>query len=466
MPLRREQLSLSIKGVSIAAIHFVGILGSGMSALAQFLIWKGIAVSGSDRSLHHPETAAISDKLSMIGCSLFDQDGSGISEHTDALCISTAIEQDNLDIAAAQKRSLPVIHRSDVLAAIVKQHRSIAVAGTSGKSTVTAMIFEFLTACGKSPSLISGAAIRRLERQSYIGNAFCGTSDILVIEADESDGTLVKYEPAISLLLNVSKDHKSISDVVTLFRQLVRQSVQSVRNADDPLLDDLATTHTFSLYAPSDWRPDQVIAARTEGLLIRNGIEYRLPLIGVHNLSNCAAALSVAELVGCTQEQLRKATPSFEGVARRFTVTKTGTGITIVDDFAHNPEKIRAAVTAARTLAPRIIALYQPHGFGPTRFLREEYRLLFSTLFTVHDVLCLLPIYYAGGTAIKDISSRDLKNDLGEVPFKVLSPENREDLLPFIQQEAQPGDCILVMGARDPSLPFFAEKIIRLFDTR
>jgi UDP-N-acetylmuramate--alanine ligase len=325
------------------------------------------------------------------------------------------------------------------------------------------MLFEFLTACGKSPSLISGAALKRLERHAMIGNAFKGSSDLLVIEADESDGTLVKYEPATSVFLNISKDHKSIDEVKSMFGQLAQQSQQSVRNADDPLLTDLVTTHTFSLDAPSDWRPDRVNTGREGGLLVRNGFEYRIPLPGVHNLSNCAAALSVAELSGCTPENLQSTTPVFEGVARRFTITKTDRGIVVVDDFAHNPDKIRAAVTAARMLSPRIIALYQPHGFGPTRFLREEYRRLFTTLFFDHDILCLLPIYYAGGTATKDISSTDLKNDLNDIRFSVIAPQHRDELLPVLEREAEAGDCIIVMGARDPSLPFYTKKIINLF---
>ncbi|MBN1307193.1 MAG: hypothetical protein JXA18_04700 [Chitinispirillaceae bacterium] len=456
-------MSLSINGLPVNGLHFAGILGSGMSALAQFLRWKGTSVSGSDRSLHQPETAATATLLSSIGCTLFEQDGSGISDRTDALCVSSAIESNNPDIATARARAVPVIHRSDVLAAIVKEHRTIAVAGTSGKSSVTAMIFEFLSACGKSPSLISGAALIRLERQSLIGNAFFGTSDLLVIEADESDGSLVKYEPSVSIFLNVSKDHKSISDVKSLFGLLARQSVQSIRNADDLLLSDLVTTRTFSLHAPSDWRPERALSDRKGCVLIRNGIEYRLPLHGEHNLSNFAAALSAAELVGCPPQRLQAITPAFEGVARRFAVTETASGIVVVDDFAHNPAKIRAAVTAARTLAPRIIALYQPHGFGPTRFLREEYRSLFSSLFSNRDVLFLLPIYYAGGTVVKDISSDDLKNDLGAVTFSIATPERRDSLLPVLKKIAHPGDCIIVMGARDPSLPYFTKSIIDLF---
>jgi len=462
----REQLSLLINGLSIDTIHFVGIFGSGMSALAQFLRWRGVVVSGSDRSLHSMETSAIERKLIDASVLLCEQDGSGISEKTSAVCISTAIEQDNADIASATRLSIPLIHRSDVLAALVKEYRSIAVAGTSGKSTVTAMIFEFLTACGKSPSLISGAPLRRLEKQSLIGNAFLGKSDILVVEADESDGTLVKYEPSISLFLNISKDHKPTGEVRTMFEQLAHRSKHSIRNADDPLLNDLPAGGSFSLHSNSDWKPDTFQTGRDGGLLIRNGIEYRIPLIGEHNLSNCAAALSVADMMGCSPQQLSQATPEFEGVARRFFRIETAAGITVVDDFAHNPAKIRAAVCAARTFAQRIIAIYQPHGFGPTRFLRNEYRELFGSLFSDNDTLCLLPIYYAGGTATKDISSRDLKNDLAGVPFTVIAPASRDEALSFIELHAKSGDCIIVMGARDPSLPVFVQKIAALFESK
>lgn len=459
----REQLSLLINGRSIDTIHFVGIFGSGMSALAQFLRWQGISVSGSDRSLHSMETSGIERKLLDTSVLLCEQDGSGISEHTSAVCISTAIEQGNADIASAIRLSIPIIHRSDVLAALVKEYRSITVAGTSGKSTVTAMIFEFLTACGKSPSLISGAPLRRLERQSLIGNAFRGESDILVVEADESDGTLVKYEPAISLFLNISKDHKPVDEVRSMFEQLARRSRHSIRNADDSMLNDLPTNGSFSLRSESDWKPDSFKTGRDGGLLIRNGIEYRIPLIGEHNLSNCSAALSVAELMECNPQQLSQAASDFEGVARRFFRIETAAGITVVDDFAHNPAKIRAAVCAARTFAQRIIAIYQPHGFGPTRFLRNEYRELFGSLFTDKDTLCLLPIYYAGGTATKDISSQDLKNDQTGVPFTVMAPYSRDEVLSFLELHAKSGDCIIVMGARDPSLPVFVQKIAALF---
>ncbi len=174
------------------SIHFAGIFGSGMSAIAQYLRFQGITVSGSDRFHASEDTASIRRSLEGLGCAIVPQDGSGFGEDIDVVCVSTAIEDSNPDIAASRNRGIPIVHRSDVLSALIASKKTIAVAGTSGKSTVTAMIFEFLTACGKSPSLISGAGLRRLEKQGLIGNAFCGGSDLLVVEADESDGTLVK----------------------------------------------------------------------------------------------------------------------------------------------------------------------------------------------------------------------------------------------------------------------------------
>lgn len=446
-------------------IHFVGIFGSGMSAIAQFLCWKGIMVTGSDRSVNTEATAPIQDKLEQIGCTIFRQDGSGITENTDMLCISSAIEEDNPDLVAARKSSVQVSHRSDILAVIVKMHTTIAVAGTSGKSTVTAMIFEFLSSCGKAPSLITGAPLIRLEDEGLIGNAFSGTSDLLVIEADESDGSLVKYTPHLSLFLNVSKDHKPVHEVLDLFMRLRDQSQIAIVNADDTALDQLSVKMTYALENQATWKPDSYSCQKTTGVLLRKRYRFALPLPGLHNLSNCCGALAVAEHFDCTSECLVQAVAQYRGVARRFTIHTLSNGITVVDDFAHNPAKIEAAITAARTLSPRVFAIYQPHGFGPTRFLRNEYKELFRTLFTGKDTLFLLPIYYAGGTTVKDISSNDLKNDLGNIPFRVTVPEKRNNILPDLKKSVHSGDVIVVMGARDPSLSLFTRSIIEILDS-
>jgi UDP-N-acetylmuramate--alanine ligase len=445
------------------SVHFTGIFGSGMSALAQYLRFQGITVSGSDRFHTSEDTAFIRQSLEGLGCTIAPQDGSGVGIDTDVVCVSTAIEDTNPDIAAARSRGIPIIHRSDLLASIIATRQTIAVAGTSGKSTVTAMIFEFLSACGKSPSLISGAGLRRLEKQGMIGNAYSGGSDLLVVEADESDGTLVKYGPAAAVILNVSKDHKSTEEVAKLFETLISQSSWTASNADDPILASLPATVRFGRNGTGSWRPDREELLPMSIKLVKGGTEYLLPLPGEHNLENLSAALCVCEHFGCAPTALADAVKSYEGVARRFFVTMTKGNVHVVDDFAHNPAKIAAAVRASRGLSGRILAVYQPHGFGPTRFLKDEYIATFKAAFRQHDSLYLLPIYYAGGTAQKNISSEDIIQGLGPVAFKAQALTGRDELLDRLRDDAKPKDCVLLMGARDPSLSALVKKVVELF---
>jgi UDP-N-acetylmuramate--alanine ligase len=445
------------------SVHFTGIFGSGMSALAQYLRFQGITVTGSDRLLASADIASTRQSLEGLGCAIFPQDGSGVNADTDVVCVSTAIEESNPDIASARSRGIPIIHRSDLLAAIIASKKTIAIAGTSGKSTVTAMVFEFLTACDKSPSLISGAGLRRLEKQGFIGNAWVGASDLLVVEADESDGTLVKYHPLVTVFLNISKDHKNTDEIARLFETLASQSQWTASNADDPILASLPATTRFGRNGSATWRPDHEQLLATSVKLFRGATEYHLPLPGDHNLENLRAALCVCEHFGCEQSGLVNAVKNYEGVARRFFVTRTLQNVHVVDDFAHNPAKIAAVVRASRGLSKRIIAVYQPHGYGPTRFLKDEYIATFRTVFRQHDSLYLLPIYYAGGTAEKNISSAEIIQGLGHVAFNAEALSSRDELLARLKADAKSEDCILLMGARDPSLPALARKVVEMF---
>jgi UDP-N-acetylmuramate--alanine ligase len=428
-----------------------------MSAIAQYCVWDGILVSGSDRLLSSPDVDDLQRKLEGLGCSLHAQDGSGVSTATDALVVSTAIEETNPDIAAARAAGVPVVHRSDVLAAIVESKRTIAVAGTSGKSTVTAMIWELLDACGMSPSLISGAGLIRLEKRGFVGNAFAGTSDLLVIEADESDGTCAKYKPFLSIFLNVSKDHKPIPETISLFSTLAGQSRVVLSNADDTGLAHIGATSTFGLIGA--FAPDKVLSVAPVVSFSLRGVTYSLPLPGQHNLSNLLAALCVCDTLGCDAQCLVAGAADYKGVQRRFAVTDVGRNIRLIDDYAHNPEKIRAAIRAARLFSGRLHAVFQPHGFGPTRFLKDEFVAMFDTELTKDDELFLLPIYYAGGTAQKDISSNIIVDLVKAKGKNALAPSDRRELIEHLTKNVRPGDSVLVMGARDPSLPRLVEEI-------
>jgi UDP-N-acetylmuramate--alanine ligase len=452
-------LSLSIDGRDFLSLHFAGIMGSGMSAIAQFLAWSGYEITGSDRIAFSDKMKDCKEKLERCGSRIFPQDGSGITAATEALVISSAIEDDNADIAAARKRGIPILHRSDVLAAIVESHRTIAVCGTNGKSTVAAMIFENLQACGKSPSIITGANLNRLNQEGLLGNAFKGDSPLLVIEADESDGTLVKYRPEKAVFLNISKDHKSVVETLALFERLSSQTPLVIKNADDPELNSIQAAYTFGLLGRADCQPQSVRTITPFVQFTLKGMDFQLPLPGTHNLSNALAALCVGESEGCDLEAMVKPMRQFRGVMRRFAVSRTAKGITVIDDFAHNPEKIKAAILTARDFGARIFAVFQPHGYGPTRFLKDELVATFAGLIRSTDEVYFLPIYYAGGTVKKDISSAELAGLVSERGVTAYALQDRKGLIAGLQKRVRAGDVVILMGARDPTLSSLLQEI-------
>jgi UDP-N-acetylmuramate--alanine ligase len=440
-------------------LHFAGIMGSGMSAIAQYLAWSGKAITGSDRMTFSPAMKETKEKLERSGCFVFPQDGSGITAATEALVISTAIEDDNADITAARKRGIPILHRSDILAALAASHRTIAVCGTSGKSTVTAMIFEILRYCGKDPSVVAGANLIRLSQEGWLGNAFKGKSGLLIIEADESDGTLVKYRVEKALFLNISKDHKSVAETLELFKRLSSQTTLGIKNADDPELDSIEAAHMFGILKSAHCRPESIGALTPFVRFTLQGTNFELPLPGYHNLSNALAALCVCQSEGCSLEGMVEPMREFRGVMRRFAVSQTPKAITVIDDYAHNPEKIRATILTARDFGNRMFAVFQPHGYGPIRFLKDELVDTFAQLIRGSDEVYFLPIYYAGGTVQRDVSSQDLAERVRGRGATSYAPQNRSDLMASLKERVRPGDVVLLMGARDPTLSLLAQEI-------
>ncbi len=450
-------MSLLIGTDECRSLHFTGVLGAGMSALAQFTCWLGLKVSGSDRALGAEDSTNISQYLTSLGCSLFPQDGSGLDEKPDALVVSSAIEESNPEILRARQLKIPVFHRSDVLAAIIKTKKAIAVAGTSGKSTVTAMIFHLLQACGKNPSLITGAGLKSLQKRGMPGNALYQEGEWMVVEADESDGSLVKYQPYMTLLLNVSKDHKTVEETIGLFSTLAGQSEIVVKSSDEHFFENINATYEYGQSFDANYSAQLWASGRSSGFLHEDD-NYRTPLPGMHNASNLFASFVCALLCGCSKVCLKNAAEQFEGLDRRFSIIEAG-GVTVVDDYAHNPEKIRAAVSAAQSISERAFVLFQPHGFGPMKFMRRELAEMFRKTLRSQDTLYILPIYYAGGSVQRDISSADLAADLAGSGFAVHAPCDREQPVQEIVALVRNGDLILNMGARDPSLSAFAQSI-------
>jgi UDP-N-acetylmuramate--alanine ligase len=451
---------------------FIGIAGSGMSAIAQYL--KGIAknVSGSDRFFVLGEYNETKEKLEAEGIKCFVQNGEGITAATDLIVVSTAIEDMVMEVQKAKQLNIPVVKRSELLAMIAASKKTIAVAGTSGKSTTSAMLFDILGHAGYDPSIISGAGLISIIKKARpddpvgrgkIGNAKVGKSDWLVIEADESDGSIVQYKPEIGLLLNVDKDHQEIDQLMKLFGIFKSNSKYFSVNQSHLL------TQKFSQDVQQDFSTDPDMYAgymttnfKQEGLSIRfkiQGVEFKLNLLGKHNMENAVAAVAVANGIGVSLETCAEALRSYEGIYRRHQVYGKKNGVWLIDDYAHNPVKCAAAIEACQPVASKVIAWFQPHGYKPTKFLRQEFVKEIADALRPEDEIWMSEIFYAGGTAVKDISANDLINDLKVSGKAVFFIENRDDFLAAARTHFTEDCVLLLMGARDPSLEQFAKKI-------
>lgn len=499
---------------------FSGIAGTGMSALAQYLALEGFRVSGSDRSFDRGQEAGKREALEKLGICLLPQDGEALkiapgapspaprapSQASGPTCliVSTAIEESHPEVRGAREAGLPVFHRSDLLAFLAGRKKTVAVSGTSGKSTVSALVFHVLEAGGLEPSLLSGANLLALKERGLLGNAARGAGDYLVIEADESDGSLVKYHPEIGLLLNVEKDHLEIADLLPIFRTFKAQSAQVILNRDDAHLRDLVAggEGLFGDGTVGDRRIANLVLGRWESAFTLENIPFRVPVPGRHNVQNALAAIAVGLRLGVSLSACAQGIAAYRGVERRFIrigeKMRMGEerGITVVDDFAHNPAKVRACLETVRQALRtgegpgpesirgpgsgqggtpgRILAIFHPHGFAPMKLMGRDIMREMAEVLTGADRVYLPEIYYAGGTADKSISSRDLVDFLndrmeakagaaGEAP--AVGPAvgqflpSKEAVIEAVAREARAGDWVVSLGARDPALEDFARRL-------
>jgi len=443
-------------------IFFIGVAGAGMSALAQYLAGIGKTISGSDRFFINDQRNETRDKLEAEGITCFAQDGSGIDNTTDLVIASTAVEETNVEIQKAKSLNIPMLLRSQLLTLISNTKKTIAVGGTSGKSTTTAMLFDVLDHAGLEPSIISGAGLVRLQKKGKIGNAHVGKGEWLVIEADESDGSIVSYRPEVGLLLNIDKDHKEIDELKGIF-QLFKDHTKKlfVVNASNGLTapfsqnkkQDFSATGADAGYKATDF-----VQTGFQSQFKINGIGFSLHAIGKHNMENALAASAVANQLGVDLKICSEAIKNYEGIYRRNQVLGQKNGIWVIDDYAHNPAKVAAAIRSVQPLAKKIIAWFQPHGYGPTRFLRSDFVKEISQALRPEDEIWMSEIFYAGGTTTKNISAADLIDDLRSLGSNAFFVEARADLLSQIKFHLASDCAILLMGARDPSLDEFAKK--------
>lgn len=443
---------------------FVGIAGTGMSAIAQYLRGIGKRVSGSDRLFRNDGEILIKRQFEEQGIHCFLQDASGVDASVDVLVISTAIEESNVELQRARSLGIPVMKRSQLLAEISKTKRTIAVGGTSGKSTTTAMIFHILRKCGKQPSIISGAGLTELQEKGFPGNAWVDKGEWLVIEADESDGSIVGYTPEIGLLLNVDRDHKEYDELMDLFGTFKSHTSGTfIVNQSHPMSRRLSQTPS------SDFGHDDANAGfnstdfRQEGFSISfrcNGVEVSLPVIGRHNMENATAAIAACHATGISVGESSGALKDYRGIYRRTQLCGTANGIFVIDDFAHNPAEVVCAIKACQNVGKRLFAWFQPHGFGPLKFMHKELEEEVIAALRPCDTFLLSDVYYAGGTVSREVTAAEvaaaMQGKCGQVRFF----SDRKEMLPYLRQNCVKGDAILVMGARDTSLSDFAREIV------
>jgi UDP-N-acetylmuramate--alanine ligase len=445
-------------------VFFIGIAGTGMSAIAQYLAGTGKLVSGSDRYFLPSVFNDTREKLEALGIQCFLQDGEGISKTTDLVVVSTAVEDTVPEVQKAAELNIPIIKRSELLALIAASKKTIAVGGTSGKSTTCAMLFDILQFAGLDPSIISGAGLVSIMKEGRIGNAKAGKGEWLVIEADESDGSIVQYKPEVGVLLNVDKDHKEMDVLMEIFREFRNNTQQLfIVNLAQPAARQLSQNSSLDFSSdPAFPAGYQATGFSQHGLSVNfqiNGVDFVLHTVGKHNMENALAASAVAGQLGVDLSISAVALKSYEGIYRRHQVLGRKHGVWLIDDYAHNPIKCAVSIEACQEIAPKIIAWFQPHGYGPTRFLRNDFVTEIGRVLRPADEIWMSEIFYAGGTTVKDISANDLINDLKAIGKPAFFAEDRNKFLETVRPHLTENCVLLLMGARDPSLESFAKQV-------
>jgi UDP-N-acetylmuramate--alanine ligase len=451
---------------------FCGIGGSGMLPLASILRASGAKVAGSDRSLDAGRTAPKFDYLRSLGIQLFPQDGSGVSEGM-TLVTSAAVEETVPDVVRSNELGLKHIRRPELLARLLNnaQH-GVAIGGTSGKSTVTAMVGWILHSCHRQPTIMNGAVMKNFVTPSApFASATVGDPELFVSEVDESDGSIALYKPEIAVLTNISLDHKELAELRSLFAAFLLRARKAVVNLDDP------ETRAIADVVPADNRIGygfdspgadfmgkdlQVEADATTFALESEGQrrDVRLPVPGRHNASNALAALAVTRALGVRLEEAIDALARFEGLRRRLETMGTAGGVTVIDDFAHNPDKIDATLATLRAQPGRLLVMFQPHGYGPLAKMGEQLAESFANGMAPDDRLYLPDPVYQGGTVERTRGSDWLAEQVtGRERHAEHIPE-RAKIGEALLAEAGDGDRIVVMGARDDTLIDFARELV------
>ncbi len=449
-----------------------------MLPLAVLLKKNGYKVAGSDRSYDQGKTPDKFNALKDIGVKIYPQDGSGITKDIDVFVVSSAVEDSIPDVKAALDLGIDIVKRGELLAQLFNSaEQRIAVAGTSGKSTVTGMVGTILTEIGQDPTIVNGGEIRNLRsgEADKFSNIRKGRDDLFVAEMDESDGSIAHYNPTIAVLNNIALDHKSMEELEMLFGDyLARAEKAVVVNYDNARVKELSSKRLNARvlsYAIDDHaaklqavdlvpRPSGIdFTLKYDG----NNYDVSLNVAGRHNVENALAALGACAALGLDMGRAAQALSAFKGIHRRMENIGTKNGITVFDDFAHNPDKISASLCSLKDFDGRLIVMFQPHGFAPLRLMRSEIIEAFAKHLSKDDILLMPEVYYAGGTVDRSVSAKDIIADLKNIGVNAHWFESRDEIPAFIGRIAKEGDRIVIMGARDDTLHIFAHDILGLW---
>ena len=461
--------------MSQAKTYFMsGIGGSGMLPLALILRGKGYDVAGSDRSLDQGRLSAKFEYLKAHGIALFPQDGSGVVSADQIFVRSAAVEDTVPDVVAAKRVGAEDLKRPQLLAQLFNAAPvRIGVAGTSGKSTTTAMIAWMLHQLGRDPTVMNGAVMKNFAGQEApFASALVGKGDAFVSEVDESDGSIAMYEPTIAVVNNIALDHKTMDELRSLFRDFVAKAEIAVLNLDNEetaslmmsakvrvrthsLRSGLADLHCVSIKPAPDGVTFEVLERETrESALVQLGVP------GEHNVSNALAAISAVRAYGLSLKDAAKALEGFAGIRRRLEVVGSAAGVTVIDDFAHNPDKITATLATLHAFPGRLLIMFQPHGYGPLKLMREQFIDCFARNMAADDVLIMPdPVYY-GGTTDRSVTSEHIAAGVRARGREAMAFAERGACGDKLVELAEPGDRIVVMGARDDTLSTFAADLV------
>jgi UDP-N-acetylmuramate--alanine ligase len=461
------------------AYFFCGVGGSGMTPLALIVQARGDKVEGSDRALDQGRNGARFDFLRAKGVVLHPQDGSGLTSPNQTLVVSAAVEETIPDVQAARRIGAPIITRAQLLAELFNAAEvGVGVAGTSGKSTTTAMIGWILTSAGADPTIMNGAEMKNFASPSApFASARVGAGPAFVSEVDESDGSIALYRPTVAVVNNISLDHKSMDELRVLFGDFAAKARTAVLNLDNEETARLAAAlpreqvTTFSLHDP---RADLVAGAPVPApagisFCVRWGesfVEVRLRVPGEHNIANALAAVGAVGALGVDPADAARALADFAGVRRRFDVVGEAAGVIVIDDFAHNPDKIAATLDTLHAFPGRLLLMFQPHGFRPLKLMGKELAESFVERMAPDDVLLMPePVYY-GGTTDRSVSSADIVAAISERGRNAAALPDRNACGERFLELARPGDRIVIMGARDDSLSLFAAELLARLGAR